>query len=83
MSLRDFLPSLKRDTRYDSEVLEAEQVDKAEKILAAPELILKHLEEKFPDTIPPTELSLWDYGVLKGRQDVMKELRHQINTASK
>ena len=58
------------------------EIDEAQETLAKPEDLLKYLEQKFPDTIPPHEVNSWEVGVLKGRQDVIRDLKHLVNLAN-
>lgn len=61
--------------------LRAEEGDKARHVTASVEDLLKYLDVKYPDSIPVSEISQWEMGVLKGRQDVLRDIRHLVEAS--
>lgn len=58
--------------------LRAEEGEKARHITASVEDLLRYLEVKYPDTLPISETTSWEMGVLKGRQDVLRDIKHLV-----
>lgn len=43
--------------------------------------LLEHLKQKHPNTLPIVESTPWQLGVLKGRQDVIREIEYLLTSS--
>ena len=66
-----------------AELKELEYIHHAQELLSSSDDLIEHLQEKYPEGVPSAELSQWKYGVLTGRQEVIRYLKWLQETASK
>jgi len=78
-----FFRRRKEQQEAEQAALDKKAISLAEEILSSPEETLKYLQNKFPNELPDTEHSQWQFGILSGQQRVINELIHLVNLTHK
>ena len=60
-----------------------QEAEFASSIISDPTSLLNYLEKQYPNEIPNHEVSSWELGNLRGKQDVIRLLKHLIDTSQK